>query len=214
MRSRPAEHEGASADPTSKIQQAGFGADSRPMQVAARPLASQPSRWGTVIGWAAASVALAFGAFFRVTVDALTCGDDGSADYGDVGAQRYCAVLEDRIWTPGATIHARLDPSSVWWFVLALPIAVVAGIVALRSRAHRAAVVVIAAAAAIALLVLLPATRMSLAFVGFYVVPFAAAVVASLLAFAVAWRRLAFASLGAGAAAWALLLFFSRPILS
>lgn len=159
--------------------------------------------WGPVAVWAAAALGLGFLAFFRLTVDALTCGDDGPADYGDPGARRWCRFLGDRGVFDGSS-EATLHPVSYWWFLVLYPAFVVAGALVLGSR-RRLGLSVALAGFALAALVLLP-TVYGAGFALYYLLPAVATAVAGLVALAAGRRRVAKVVLGCGAAATVLLV--------
>lgn len=157
-----------------------------------------------IFSWTAAVVVLYVAGFFRLTVDALTCGDDGPADYGNRTAQAYCDLLDGLHHGSGLSIVASLDPGSVWWFAVSHPAAVLGGALAMRSRSRSRIALAAGAVWAITLLVLLPAIYGGPG-VLFYALPVGAAFVASFVALGIGRTRAAACSVGAGAGVSALL---------
>jgi hypothetical protein len=151
------------------------------MSESAPLLAARQAGWGAILAWAAvAGLTLAFGGFFRLTVDALTCGDDGPFDnYSNAGARSYCDFLHD-VGAFSVSSEATLHPASYWWFVVALPVALLVGALTLRRPAR----LLRSVALAVTVLVLLPAILGSPAFAVFYVLPVAVAPATSLVGLA------------------------------
>lgn len=168
--------------------------------------------WRPIAAWAASVLVLVAVGMFRLTVDALTCGDDGPADNWDQEAVQYCDVLGDQLGVSAVSIHATFDPGSMYWFVVAVPSALLAGVLALRRTAFRDRAVAIAAGWAVVALVLLPAAFASPGFALYYVLPIAGALAVSLVALGRARGRIAVASLVAGAAVSALLAYPSFAV--